>query len=230
MATIIDRPSLTMQLLGRPRIIRGADEGYEFRSRKSWAVLAYLVLSERAPSRIQLAGLLFGEADDPARALRWCLAEIRRALGDVASIDGDPVTLTLPPDAVVDVDVLVRGIWSEAVVLPGLGAELLDGLALRDAGGFETWLISQQRHVAAVSEAVLHEAALGSMSTGDLNAALGYAVRASTMSPLDANHQALLIRLYRLAGDGEAAERQYAVCRAMFHREIGRASCRERVL
>ena len=221
MATIIDRPSLTMHLLGRPRIIRGAGEVYEFRSRKSWAVLAYLVLSKRAPSRIQLAGLLFGEADDPARALRWCLAEIRRALGDVASIDGDPVTLTLPPDAVVDVDVLVRGIWSEAVVLPGLGEELLDGLALRDAGGFETWLISQQRHVAAVSEAVLHEAALGSMSTGDLNAALGYAVRASTMSPLDENHQALLIRLYRLAGDDEAAERQYAVCRAMFHRELG---------
>ena len=165
--------------------------------------------------------MLFGESDDPARALRWCLAEIRRGLGDVASIEGDPVTLTLPPDAVVDVDVLIRGIWSDAVVLPGLGAELLDGLALRDAGGFETWLISQQRHVAAVSEAVLHEAALGSMSTSDLNAALGYAVRASTMSPLDENHQALLIRLYRLAGDDEAAERQYGVCRELFQQELG---------
>lgn len=221
MATIIDRPSLTIQLLGRPRIIRGAGEEYEFRSRKSWAVLAYLVLGERAPSRTQLAGMLFGEADDPARALRWCLAEIRRGLGDVASIDGDPVRMTLPPDAVVDVDVLVRGVWPDAVILPGLGAELLDGLALRDAGGFETWLISQQRHLAAVSEAVLHEAALGSMSTGDLNAALGYAVRASTMSPLDENHQALLIRLYRLAGDDEAAERQYAACRALFQQELG---------
>ena len=210
-----------MQLLGRPRIIRGAGEGYEFRSRKSWAVLAYLILSERAPSRMQLAGMLFGDADDPARALRWCLAEIRRGLGDEASIDGDPVALTLPPDAVIDVDVLIRGIWSEAIALPGLGAELLDGLALRYAGAFETWLISQQRHVAAVSEAVLHEAALGSMSTGDLNAALGFALRASTMSPLDENHQALLIRLYRLAGDDEAADRQYAVCREMFHQELG---------
>src|SRR5215207_5137586 len=192
MATIIDRPSLTVQLLGRPRIIRGAGEGYEFRSRKSWALLAYLILSERAPSRMQLAGMLFGEADDPARALRWCLAEIRRGLGDLASVDGDPVTLTRPPDAVTDVDVLVRGIWSDAVALPGLGAELLDGLALRYAGAYETWLISQQRHVAAVSEAVLHEAALGSMSAGDLNAALGYALRASTMNALDENHQALL--------------------------------------
>ena len=221
MAAIIDRPSLTVQLLGRPRITLAVGEGYEFRSRKSWAVLAYLVLSDRAPSRTQLAGMLFGEADDPARALRWCLAEIRRGLGDVASLDGDPVTLTLPPDAVVDVDVLVRGIWTDAVALPGLGAELLDGLALRYAGVYETWLISQQRHVAAVSEAVLHEAALGSMSAGDLNAALGYAVRACTMNPLDENHQAMLIRLYRLAGDDEAADRQYAACEEMFRQELG---------
>ncbi|SFR93346.1 DNA-binding transcriptional activator of the SARP family [Microbacterium sp. cf046] len=221
MVAIIDRPSLTVQLLGRPRILRSAGEAYEFRSRKSWAVLAYLLLSERAPSRAHLTGMLFGEADDPARALRWCLAEIRRGLGDDAALDGDPVTVALPSDAVVDVQVLIRGTWEEAVRLPGVGAELLDGLAPRYAGAYETWLISQQRHVAAVSEAVLHEAALGSMSGGDLNAALGYALRASTMSPLDENHQALLIRLYRLAGDDEAAERQYAACRELFHRELG---------
>ena len=34
--------------------------------------------------------------------------------------------------------------------------------------------------------------------------------RAAVMSPLDENHQALLIRLYRLAGDDDAAERQFA--------------------
>jgi DNA-binding SARP family transcriptional activator len=221
MATTSDRPSVTVQLLGRPRITRGAGGGYEFRSRKSWAVLAYLLLSERAPARTQLAELLFAEADDPPRALRWCLAEIRRALGDSAYIGGDPVTLTLPSDAVIDVDILVRGIWSDAVDLPGLGVELLNGMTLRYADSYETWLISRRRHVAAVSEAVLHEAALGSASAGDLNAALGYALRASVMNPLDENHQALLIRLYRAAGDDEAAERQYALCREMLHRELG---------
>jgi len=221
MAEVIDRPGLTVQLIGRPRIIRCAGEAYEFRSRKSWAVLAYLLLSETPPSRVQLTGMLFGDADDPARALRWCLAEIRRGLGEEVSIDGDPVRLTLASDAAVDVHILVRGTWAEAVVIPGLGSELLDGAVPRYAGAYETWLISQQRHIAAVSEAVLHEAALGSMSTGDLNAALGFALRASTMSPFDENHQALLIRLYRLAGDDEAAERQYAACRELFHRELG---------
>jgi DNA-binding SARP family transcriptional activator len=69
--------STTIQLLGRPRITRGPTGVYRFRSRKSWALLAYLILGERPPARSQLASLLFGGADDPVRALRWSLAEIR---------------------------------------------------------------------------------------------------------------------------------------------------------
>lgn len=216
-----DRLSLSVQLLGSPRITRPVGEGYELRSRKSWALLAYLILSGRRPSRVQLADLLFGEADDPARALRWCLTELRRGLGDGTTLHGDPVALTLPADAVIDVHVLMRGTWSEAVELPGLGRELLEGMSLRHAGAFETWLLSQQRHVAAVSEAVLHEAALGAMSAEDHRRALDHAQRACTMNPLDENHQALLIRLYRLAGDDLAAERQYTACRELFRRELG---------
>src|ERR1700754_44226 len=89
----------TIQLLVCPQITRGPAGGYRFRSRKSWGLLAYLILSERPPARSQLATLLFGGADDPVRALRWGLAEIRRALGDGASVDGDPVVLQLPDGA-----------------------------------------------------------------------------------------------------------------------------------
>src|SRR5207302_825602 len=131
---------LTIQLLGRPGITRDAGEVYAFRSRKSWAVLAYLILGERPPSRSQLARLL-----------------------------------------------------------------------------------SEQRRLAAAAEAILHEAALGSMSRGALQDAIGYAARAAAISPLDENHQALLIRLYRTAGDDEAAEKQYAACTAAFAAELGAA-------
>jgi len=202
---------LAIQLLGRPRIV-GSGEEYTFRSRKSWALLAYLVLTERPPTRSQLASLLFAEADDPARALRWSLAEIRRALGDGGSIDGDPVVLRLFAGAVVDVEVVIKGAWTDAVDLPGLGADLLESTTVKGAAAFDTWLLSQQRHVAAASEAILHEAALGSMSRGKLNAAIDYAVRAAAMSPLDENHQALIIRLYRMAGDEDAAARQFDAC------------------
>jgi DNA-binding SARP family transcriptional activator len=215
--------SITVQLLGRPRIARASMDAYRFRSRKSWGLLAYLMLSERPPTRSQLGSLLFPDADDPARALRWCLSEIRRALAGDGSVDGDPVILQLSPGAVADVQVVVKGTWADAVGLPGLGADLLEGMAVKGAAAFETWLLSQQRHLAAASEAILHEAALGSMARGALDAAIGFAVRAVTMSPLDENHQALLIRLYRMAGDDDAAAKQFAACAKTLDTELGTA-------
>ena len=43
------------------------------------------------------------------------------------------------------------------------------------------------------------------------------------MTPLDENHQALLIRLYRRAGDDDAAAAQLAACTALFEAELGSA-------
>ena len=209
-----------IRLLGRPSIERAGGGAYRLRSRKSWALLAYLLLSEAPPARSQLAELLFGEADDPLGALRWSLAELRRGLGDEAAVDGDPVVLRLPAGTAVDLDVLEPR-WAAAVEVVGLGGELLDGLAVRGAPGFESWLLAERRRVAAASEAVLHEAALGLMAQGALDRARGFAVRAAVMSPLDEDHQALLIRLYRLMGDDAAAERQYAAWTALLQAELG---------
>ncbi len=213
--------TLCVHLLGRPCLTRETGEAYRFRSRKSWALLAYLILSERAPTRVQLASLLFAEADDPLRALRWNLSEVRRGLGGDGSADGDPVVLRLDAEVSVDVRSVISGTWADAVGLPGLGRDLLEGVVIRSAPAFDSWLLSQQRHLAAESEAVLHEAALASMSQGDFDTALRHAVRAASMAPLDENHQALLIRLYRLEGDEEAAARQYTSCCDLLEREMG---------
>lgn len=210
-----------VHLLGQPRIQRSSGADYQVRSRKSWALLAYLLLSGRPPTRAQLAGLLFTEADDPLRALRWNLSEVRRVLGEEASVEGDPVVLTLPPDMTVDVHVVTRGSWMEAVRLPGFGDELLESFTIRAGAAFESWLLAEQRHIAAATEAILHEAAVGSSSHGRLDEAIAYAVRVVAINPLDENHQALLIRLYRLAGDSAAAQRQYDVCSELFDRELG---------
>jgi DNA-binding SARP family transcriptional activator len=214
---------LVVRLLGRPAIEVDGAPGYRYRSRKSWALLAFLLLGERPPTRSQLASLLFAEADDPLGALRWCLAEIRRALGAAAVVDGDPVRISLPPGATVDVHELVRGHWSTAIQLTGLGDELLDGLVVQHADAFESWLLSERRRVAAATESILHEAALGLLARGELERARDLAVRAAVMSPLDENHQALLIRLYRLAGEDEAARRQYDAWAAVAERELGAA-------
>jgi hypothetical protein len=44
------------------------------------------------------------------------------------------------------------------------------------------------------------------------------------MSPLDENHQALLIRLYRMAGDDDAAARQFAACARTLRAQLGRGA------
>ena len=116
---------------------------------------------------------------------------------------------------------LVHQTWTEAVEVIGLDRELLDGVTLQSAPGFESWLLSERRRVAAAAEAVLHEAALGLLAQGAHDRARGFAVRAAAMSPLDENHQALLIRLYRLAGDDAAAEQQYAAWRRLLETELG---------
>jgi DNA-binding SARP family transcriptional activator len=213
--------ALSIRLLGRPRIEGSDGAAHRLRSRKSWALLAYLLLSEAAPTRTQLAGLLFSEADDPLRALRWSLAEIRSSHGEGASLGGDPVVLRLAEGTVVDVVVLTRAAWPDAVEVVGLGAELLDGVTLRSAPAFESWLLSERRRFAAAAEGVLHEAAVGLLARGALDRARGFAVRAVAMNPLDENHQALLIRLYRLAGADSAAEEQYAAWAELLETELG---------
>ena len=110
---------LAIHLLGRPRVERSDGQTYRFRSRKSWAVLTYLLRTDGPPSRSRLTTLFFADAEDPMGALRWSLAEIRRALGGDGSLAGDPVVLRLSADVAVDVAVLAHGRWREAVSLPG---------------------------------------------------------------------------------------------------------------
>jgi len=209
-----------VHLLGRPSIDRQPG-GYTMRSRKSWALLAYLVLSERPPTRRQLAGLLFEEADDPLRALRWSLSELRRALPGHVTIEGDPVLLRRAPGLSFDVDIVACGGWASAVRLPGLDAELLEGLTIGGAGAFESWLLSEQRSLSVAASALLDEAVESSTSRGDHVAAIGHAVRRVTAAPLDEAGHAQLIRLYRKVGDDVGAQRQYTTCKRMLERELG---------
>ena len=166
---------MSIQLLGSPRMQRGGEAIGAPRGHKAWGLLAYLLRTRVPPSRERLAGLLFPEADDPLGTLRWTLSALRRSLGPGVELGGDPVRLALPAGAVVDVHVLAGGSWMEAVSLPGLGHELLDGLVFRSSPGFEMWLESERRHVAGTTGAVLHQAALALLARGDADGAAGHA-------------------------------------------------------
>jgi DNA-binding SARP family transcriptional activator len=205
---------VTIRLLGVPRLERDGRPVAGPRGRKAWALLAYLLLAGRPPSRARLAELLFGEAADPLGALRWTLAELRRALGLPGTLGGDPVDPALGAD--VTVDVLLGAIDD-----PRMDGELLEGLRVESCPEFDAWLAVERRRVAAVAEARLRQAALALLTSGRAGAAVPYATRAVALAPLEQGNHELLVRSLAASGDRRAAAGHVEACADLFRRELG---------
>jgi DNA-binding SARP family transcriptional activator len=212
---------LRIHLLGTPTVQRGGVQVEAPAGRKHWGLLTYLVRTDVPSSRERLSAMLFPEADDPLGALRSALSALRRQLGPHAEVGGNPVRLTLGPAAFVDVEILRTGSWVEAAALPGLGHELLDGMAFRSSPSFENWLENERRHVAGTTAAVLHEAALALLARGEADTARSHAAHLVRLNAYDENAHVLLVRCLRAVGDAEAAERQVTACTELFRRELG---------
>lgn len=211
--------SLTIRLLGTPRIERDGASVAPPRGRKTWALLAYLLLSESAPPRSRVAALLFPEADDPLGALRWTLADLRRALGTADAAAGDPLELGLPTGTHVDLSALVSPGYEVAFTRPE--GELLEGMVFPSSPVFESWLGVMRRHLDGSARALVHDESLARLAAGDLERAAELAAQLVARDPLDQAGQELLIRCLARAGRRPAAERQLAECESLLRRELG---------
>jgi DNA-binding SARP family transcriptional activator len=208
--------TLAIRLLGRPEIEHAGVVAAPPRGHKAWAVLAYLVLAERPVARAHLAGLLFADADDPLGALRWTLAQLRRALG-AGTLRGDP--LELPGEAVVDVRALAAGDPDPALVR----GELLAGIDPGAGAVFDAWLLVERRRLAGMCEAVLRDAALEALASGAPLLGAALASRALALDPYDETAHELVVRCLARAGEVGAARHQANACEVLFRRELGRA-------
>ncbi|MEU4620677.1 BTAD domain-containing putative transcriptional regulator [Actinoplanes sp. NPDC023801] len=209
---------ITVRLLGRPAVEGDGRPVRLPRGRKTWALLGYLLLAERPPSRKHLAELLFADAGDPLGALRWALAELRRALDGAVTVTGDPVSVTTGPEVVVDVLALSG---AAAAGDPLADGELLEGVDLASCLEYESWLLVARHRMSATVEARLRETAAGLLAQGRADAAVGYAQRAVSRNPLEETNHELLVRSLAVSGDATAAQRQIAVCRDLLRRELG---------
>lgn len=213
--------SLAIRLLGVPAIERDGAAATPPRGQKAWALLAYLALSERPPTRRELAELLFSTANDPLGALRWSLSQLRKAIEPDGVVGGDPVELRLGRDSDLDVGRLLAGSPLDPPAVDRLGRDLLEGLELGDSPAFESWLLVERRRLAAAAEAALHERALAELAAGDHPGATDSARRAVGLNPFEENHQELLVRCLAAGGDREAALAQANACGELFRRELG---------
>jgi DNA-binding SARP family transcriptional activator len=206
----------TIRLLGRP-----VAEGETVRGNKPWAITAYLALAHGPVTRDRLTTLLFEHADDPANALRWNLTQVRRLIGRPDSLLGDLLSLPRDTGLTFDVDVITAGRWPDAMELPHLGDELLEGMHFASCPTFDTWLLGQRRRLAATTETMLYEAVLSALSTDQLSDAVRLAHQLVRLNPLADSNQELLIRAYAMSGDAVTARRQLEATVRLFRRELG---------
>ena len=211
---------LTVRLLGTPGLERDGVPQPAPRGRKAWALLAYLVLADRPLGRRHLAEVLFADADDPLGALRWTLAELRRALGDATVLRSDPVSGDLGDDISVDVALIERDAAAGETLLQ-LHGDLLDGIDVASSQNFESWLHVQRQRLSAAVEARLRQTAVALLATGRVRDAVPYARLAVERNPFEEGNHELLVRSLAAAGDIDGAKRAVAACEDLFQRELG---------
>jgi tetratricopeptide (TPR) repeat protein len=177
-------------------------------------VLSRVALAERPLTRDELAAELFSEADDPLGALRWCLADLRRCLGNPQLLRGDPIRLAAGS--------LWLDVWElrdGSLPAADIGGELLAGTEPRDCPGFDTWLMLARGQCSARSREELRQAVLLLLAEGDAEAASALAGRAAAQDPLDEGAQELFLRALVAAGHPARAAVHLAGCEAVFARE-----------
>lgn len=174
-----DEPALCLRLLGPLTISRDGRALPLPASRKARALIAYLALSPRPLTRMQLCELLWDLPNDPRGELRWCLSKIRSVLDEderkrVETSD-DRVWLDLN-DCFVDALEIERARQQEQgnasldidrlrLLASLFTGDFLEGLEVARSPQFDGWLLARRRHWRACRVALL-EQLVGSLETG----------------------------------------------------------------
>src|SRR5687767_13460948 len=143
--------ALEIRLLGEPSVLRGGEICALPSSKKTRALLGYLVSSGRSQTRERLCELFWEGPDDPRGGLRWALSKIRPLLDDgkTSRLLADREHVAFEPNgAFVDV-AEVRALGAHGVAQADLSrlrdaaalfrGRFLEGHDLSDCVHFYTW-------------------------------------------------------------------------------------------
>lgn len=216
--------TLAIKLIGRPQIEHDGTVR-ALAGHKPWALLTYLLLASRPPTRRDLAERLWPEADDPLGALRWALLQVRRALepdGRIVERTGR-LEVELPDDAFVDARVVLTHALEPADAASLGTGDLLEGFTFDNTPDFDDWLsLERQRLASALREALRWAATMLARSSPD--DALTLAERALALDPLcDPLHE-LIVDIHVGRGDRVAAERHLAAADRRYRDELGESA------
>jgi DNA-binding SARP family transcriptional activator len=226
-------PRLAIRLLGELAVLRDGRPLALPASKKTRALLGYLVACGGPQPRQRLCELLWEGPVDPRAALRWSLTKLRPLVDDGAAVRlaGDRERIAFAPEgADVDVHAIGETLAGGAGAAPtdGLRAaaarfqgEFLEGLELADCYRYREWLLAGRESWRAAQRQVL--AALVGRLGAEPAAALPYARAWAASDPLDESAQAAVIRLLGELGQVREGLAQYESCRRMLAAELASA-------
>ena len=207
---------LHIRLLGELELSRGATRLKLPPSKKTRALLGYLVLTGRAHRRERLCELLWDVADDPRAALRWSLSKLRELVDDESA-----TRLVATREAVrfaladATVDVLEVRPFAEAqladvstakleAALACFRGELLEGLELPDFHAYYAFCLAEREALRGLHARIVTELLERAMSAPDR--ALPLARRLVDLDPTSERTRALFLQLLHASGrEREAA-------------------------
>ena len=213
---------LTIRLLGEMAVLRGGDALALPPSKKTRALLAYLVATGRPQRRERLCSLLWEVPDDPRGALRWSLSKLRALVdepeGGPARILADREAVAFAPHgAACDLhDLRALAARPEALaavptdrlraVAGAVGGEFLEGLDLPAQPDFQAWCVAEREDARRQHAAVLGALVARLSADGAAEEALPHARRLVGLDGFDARSRAALVGLLARAGRREEAE------------------------
>jgi DNA-binding SARP family transcriptional activator len=206
-----------VKLLGPPEIADTQGEPIHVRGKKTWGLIARILLSDAPVSRRRLAEELFATADDPMGALRWALAQLRRSLADPNSFCNDPVEANLSSSLQVD----VLHLDQREADLSDIPGQLLEGIDVAWSPEFDVWLSVERWRAASQVDAALHTATLEALAVGEGTLAASYARELVARAPLEESGHVLLVKSLVVCGDVNAARDRVTACEQLFAAELG---------
>jgi DNA-binding SARP family transcriptional activator len=220
---------LRIGLLGEIEVVREGKRLTLPPSRKTRALLAYLVATGRRHRRERLCSLFWEVPDDPRGALRWSLSRLRALIDDRDAhrilADRETVAfeafgagidlLALRRDAKrleeLPIDALERLVGS-------FRGEFLEGLDLHDLPDFQAWCVAEREDVRRLQSQAL--SALASRLAEQPEAALPHVRMLVHVDPLSASARRHLLRHLVILGRRAEAEQQYEAALRQL-REVG---------
>lgn len=220
-------PAISINLLGGLSVLTGGDCMALPASRKTRALLGYLILTETPQRRDRLCELFWDVPDDPRGALRWSLSKLRPIInvGGTERLKADRERVVILLDDM-DVDLhRFRACADEDSTPEAVSAAwratsevLLDDCELANQPGFSAWLERERQSVATMRAAFAKRMTLCDAVTPD--EAVLWADRWLDDRPFDADAAQAVVACRRRVGRIEDALRRAAELDVAF-REAG---------